>query len=150
MGTKIVLDSNTWDRLAVDEEARTRVRDMCLAGELQIVVPHRLARELADAPQFGGVPTWFESTFIPDSVAVVGEMMIGFARIGDGEIYTAHRGTKKAMADSIIVDGAATDADLYVSEDRRSREQYERLRPGHAMDFNEFRSSVLKLQPASS
>jgi hypothetical protein len=142
---KVVLDSNIWDLLASDDAARVRTHDLCQAGELQIVVPHRLARELDDAPQFRGVPDWFQTQVTPDSVGVIGEMMIGFAPIADGEIYAAHRGTKRAMADSIIVDGADTNADLYVSEDRRSREQYERLRPGRSMNFATFRVEVLRL-----
>ncbi len=144
--TRAVLDSNIWDELEMDAEARERTQSLCDAGELEILVPATLLRELNDSP-FDGVPTWFPTTIVSDSVFVLDHSRLdGTARLGEGEIFAAHRGESQNTADAIIVDAADSDADVFVSEDRRARFRYERLRDrGRALDFNRFRAEVLGL-----
>lgn len=143
--TKAILDANIWDRLAVDERARERIGCLCDAGELEIVVPNTLLRELKDGP-FGGVPVWFPTTLIDDSVFVLDYSLLDCARLGNGKVFTAHRGASKQIADAVIVDAVDTDADIFVSEDRRARERYANLRDrSRSLNYERFCKEVLGL-----
>jgi hypothetical protein len=145
MITKIVLDANIWDKLAVDEPARERIRSLCEVSSLEIIIPDTLLRQLEVSP-FGGVPDWFPTDVIPDSVFVLDHSRLGFARLGEGDVFTAHRGESQQISDAVIVDSADYDADLFVSEDRRARERYAKLRNrGRALDYARFRTEVLTL-----
>jgi hypothetical protein len=140
---KAVLDANIWDKLAQDDEARGRARLLCDAGDLEIVVPDTLLQQLEESP-FGGVPDWFPTSVIADSVFVLDHSRLDSARLGDGEMFTAHRGSSKQIADAAIVDAADTDADVFVSEDRRARERYAKLRDrGRSVDYARFRQEIL-------
>ena len=142
---KIVLDSNIWDKLAQDEMAKSRVQSLCGAGELQVLMPDTLLQQLKASP-FEGVPHWFPAELISDGVFVLGHSRLGFARLGDGTMFTAHRGASQQISDAVIVDVADTDADVFVSEDRRARERYARLRdPNRALDYARFRQEILGL-----
>jgi predicted nucleic acid-binding protein len=144
--TKAVLDTNIWDKLAVEDDARLRTVELCHRGELQIVVPHTLFRELLASP-FKGVPNWFETTtIIHDNTFVIGHSMIGFGQIGGGEVYKTHRASAKQIADSVIVDTADAAADIFVSEDRRSLSKYRRMRGAtRALDYRQFCVEILGL-----
>lgn len=143
--TRAVLDSNIWDRLAADAEGRVRACALCQARELEFVVPDTLVRELELSP-FNGVPNWFPARLTSDSVFVLDHSRLNGARLGDGATFAAHRGASQQTSDAIIVDAADTDADIFVSEDRRARERYAKLRDrGRALDYARFRSEVLGL-----
>lgn len=143
--SKAVLDTNIWDKLAGDDQARGRIRTLCEAGQLEIVVPDTLLQQLEASP-FSGVPEWFPTTVIADSVFVLDHSRLDFARLGDGDMFTAHRGASKQISDAIIVDAADNDADVFVSEDRRARERYAKLRDrGRALDYARFRVEILGL-----
>jgi hypothetical protein len=144
--TKVVLDANIWDKLAADELARERIRSLCEAAVLEVVVPHTLLQQLEASP-FAGVPDWFPTDVIPDSVSVLGHWRLGFARLGDGEIFTSHLGKSQQVSDAVIVDAADIDADAFVSEDRRARERYATtLRDrGRSLDSARFRAEILRL-----
>ena len=145
MVTKVVLDCNVWDCLAADQAARERVRVLCESGCVDVLVPDTLLQELRRSP-FNGVPDWFPTTRTSDSVFVLDHSRLGSARLGNGETYTAHRGRSKSVRDSIIVDCADIEADVFVSEDRRARSRYARLRgDGRSLDYPTFRSQVLNL-----
>ena len=143
--TKAVLDANIWDKLGGDDQARERVRSLCEAGELEIVVPDTLLQQLQASP-FGGVPEWFPTNVIADSVCVLDHSRLDFARLGDGDVFTAHRGASQQISDAVIVDAADNEADVFVSEDRRARERYATLRDrGRAFDYARFRAEILGL-----
>lgn len=142
---RAVLDANIWDKLAADEQARERIRSLCEALQLGIVMPDTLLQQLEQSP-FGGVPDWFPTDVIADSVFVLDHSRLDFARLGEGDVFTAHRGTSQQISDAVIVDAADSDADLFVSEDRRARERYAKLRdPTRALDYLRFRSEILGL-----
>jgi hypothetical protein len=135
---RVVLDANIWDKLALDEPARDRVRERCAAGILEIIVPDTLRRQLEVNP-FGGVPDWFPTSVIPDSVFVLDHSRLGFARLGEGDVFSAHRGESRQISDAVIVDAADNDADIFVSEDRRARGRYQNLRGGaRSLDYERF------------
>jgi hypothetical protein len=143
--TKVVLDANIWDKLAKDSEACERIRSMCEAAQLEVVVPDTLLRELEVSP-FGGVPDWFPTQLTSDNVFVCDHSRLGSARLGDGEIFSAHRGDSKKVSDAVIVDAADSDANVFVSEDRRARERYVMLRDrSKSLDYARFRSELLRL-----
>jgi len=142
---KAILDSDIWNERAVDLRVRERIRFLSEGGQLEIIVPDTLLRELNVSP-LGDVRRWFPVTNIPDRVAVVGHSRIGGARVEDGEIYSAHRGQSQQVPDAVIVDAADTDADVFVSQDRRARERYARMRnAGRSLDYARFYSEVLGL-----
>ena len=142
---KAVLDTNIWNKLGGDDQARGSIRTLCEAGELAIVVPDAVRQQLEAGP-FSGVPEWFPATVIADSVFVLDHSRLGFARLGDGGMFTAHRGASTQVSDAMIVDAADNDADVFVSEDRRARERYATLRDrGRALDYARFRVGVLGL-----
>lgn len=143
--TKLVLDTNIWNKLDLDAEARERMRHLCESGKLEIIVPDTVEQELAGSP-FRGIRDWFPVSDIPDSVFILDHSRLDHARLGEGKMFTAHRGKKKRVKDSVIVDTADTDADVFVSEDRRARRQYAKLRSdGRAMDYARLRTEILGL-----
>jgi hypothetical protein len=143
--TKLVLDCNIWDKLGNDAPARARIRALCEAGSLTIIVPHTLVEELAASP-FAGVPDWFPVAHITDSVFIFDHSRLDSARLGDGEIFAAHRGKSQQIADAVLVDAADTDADIFVSEDRRARKHYAELRDaGRSLNYARFRAEILGL-----
>lgn len=142
---RIVLDCNIWDELNVDDRARERTLELCESGEVEVVVPETLRQQL-DASPFNGIPNWFPTTLLPDSVFVLDHCLLGLARLGSGETYTSHKGDSKQISDAVIVDCADTDADVFVSQDRRARERYAGIRDrGRALDYSRFRADVLRL-----
>jgi hypothetical protein len=142
---KVVLDANIWDKLARDDDACERIRSMCESHLLEVVVSDTLLRELKASP-FPGVPHWFPAQLTSDSVFVLDHSRLGFARLGDGEIFSAHRGDSKKVSDAVIVDAADSDADVFVSEDRRARDRYAMLRDwSKSLDYKRFRNEILGL-----
>jgi hypothetical protein len=142
---RAVLDANIWDKLTADEQARAAIQSLCEARELEIIVPDTLLQELEESP-FGGIPDWFATNVIADSVFVLDHSRLDFARLGEGDIFTAHRGTSQKISDAVIVDAADNDADIFVSEDGRARERYAKLRDkGRAFDYARFRAEILGL-----
>ena len=145
MTTTVVLDSNIWDKLAVDHGAIECIRKLCDAGRLQVLIPHTLFLELAASP-FGGVPPWFPTHEIADGVFLPNHSRPGHARPGDGKAFSAHLGDSNKIADAVIVDAADIDADLFVSEDNRARARYAALRNGaRSLDYSAFRHAILGL-----
>ena len=144
--TRIVLDANIWDKLSSDDEARERVRALCEDEQtLEIIVPATLARELEASP-FGGVPDWFPTNQITDSVFVLDHTPLGEGRLGDGDTFAEHRGSSGEIADAVIADAVATDADVLVTEDKRARKRYREIKgKAHALDWAAFRGRVLGL-----
>jgi hypothetical protein len=117
---KIFLDANIYDKLCDDLDARTRVANGVASGRIQIVATPVLAGEMIDSP-FGGFPNYFAVSIVPETVAVLGHARVGMARLGTGEVYTAHRGASGKIQDAIMADSAEKVADMFVSEDARCR-----------------------------
>ena len=141
----VVLDSNIWDKLDVDELARESIRLLVKNDQLEVLVPDTLLRDL-EASQFDGVPDWFPTSVVADGVFVLDHSRLGCARLGDGSVYEDHKGESRQVSDAVIVATVDAEADLFVSEDRRARNRYTRLRgEGRSLDYQRFRSDVLGL-----
>lgn len=144
--TRVVLDANVWDSLALFKEVQDRIRVLCIAGEMTIVMPDTLHRELKESP-FQGIPDWFPVRIVSDSVFVLDHSVLNHARLGEGEIYREHLGESKQRNDAIIVDAADSDADIFVSEDRRARKRYAAIRGSEkSLDFSAFCIKFLGLE----
>ena len=144
-GTKALLDTNVWDKLALDASARNKIRTLCEIGAHEIVVPNTLLRELEESP-FGGVPEWFPVTLITDSVGVWDHSQWDHARFSDGKMFRDHCGGSQNVSDAVIVSSADGDADIFVSEDNRARNRYATLRgKQRSLCYSEFRANVLVL-----
>ena len=143
--TKVVLDCNVWDKLALFTEAQNRIRRLCFAGEMEIVVPDTLHRELKVSP-FQGIPDWFPVRIVSDSLFVLDHSRLNHARLGEGNVYREHLGESTSRNDAIIVDTTDTDAAFFVSEDIRARTRYAALRGSEkSMGFDEFCKRFLGL-----
>lgn len=116
----VLLDTNIYDKLALDGTVRSRVVDLIDRGDLCLIATPMVVDELAASP-IGGLPDWFSIIVKPESVAVVGFWHIGEARLGEGEVYAQHRGSSNKVPDGIIANSADALADIFVSEDSRSR-----------------------------
>ena len=118
--TRVMFDTNVYDKLAVDVDCRARVANLVATQRLSVIATPIIVDELAAGP-FGGLPDWFPIVVEPESVAVLGFARLGMARLGDGDVYTRHRGASKNIKDGIVADSADALADILVSEDGRCR-----------------------------
>lgn len=144
--TKVVLDSNVWDKLALSTEAQNRILSLCNDRRMEILVPDTLHQELMSSP-FKGIPDWFPIRIITDSVFVLNQSWLNHARLGEGKVYKQHLGESSQRKDAIIVDTTDTDADFFVSEDIRARTRYAALRGSEkSMNFREFCKRFLGLE----
>ena len=138
MSTTVLLDTNVYDLLAADAVTRGSVAVAVSSGQILVIATPKVVDELSDSP-FEGLPKWFPIETVVESVAVLGHWRLGLAALGEGEVYTAHRGRSRKVADAIIADSADCHADVLVSEDGRVRRRLAgvstRCRP---MDYAEF------------
>lgn len=136
------LDGNVYNRLAADEPVRERLALLITTGRARVIATPIVADELSKSP-FGGFPNWFAVQVEPEAVAVLGYARYGMARLGGGETYLAHRGSSRSDSnntrDAIIAQSAESLADLFVSEDRRSRRRLVEMgRQCRALAYEEF------------
>ncbi len=148
----MLLDTNVYDCLYGDAEAREWLARLIAADRVCVIATPKVHDELAAGP-FGGIPDWFPVQQAIESVAVVNHWRVGEAALGDGQVFAAHRGESKKVADAIIADSANTYADTLVPGDERLRKRFTRIsRRCAALDFDEFRVWLKELdtiaQPA--
>lgn len=124
--TTILLDKNIYDKLQADAEVRTSLRTLVDRGLVRVIATPMVLDELRRGP-FGGLPCWFPVAVEAESVTVLGYATLDMTELGDGQIYTEHRGESKKIPDGIIADSADALADIFVSEDRRCRERLKRI-----------------------
>ena len=120
--TTLLLDGNIYNKLRDDLEARTALADRVQAGEVRVFATPIVIDELNESP-FRGIPNCFHVDLEPESVVVLGYARFGMARLGNGEVFAAHRGASKKTKDAIMADSADSLADLFVSEDSRCRKR---------------------------
>lgn len=125
--TKIIFDTNIYDRIGDDEASRLKVCELSDSDFICIIVTPKIIDELIQS-LFGGLPDWFPICYEPENVAVCGHARSGMARLGEGRDYTEHRGDSNNIADAIISDSAAAMADIVVSEDQRLVKRFNDLR----------------------
>lgn len=141
--TTVLFDSNVYDKLEDDREARSAIRILSSSGKIRVIATPRVQDELTDSP-FGGLPKWFPVTVESESVAVLGFWRLGMARLGVGRVYKEHRGDSKQAADAVIADSADDLVDIFVSEDRRARKRLNAIsRRCTAKSYGEFRVWIL-------
>jgi hypothetical protein len=83
----VVFDCNVFDEIARDKAGQRRIQEMVTNGALIVLIPPTLRDELANSP-FRGVPAWFRSQPVPDSVFILDHSHLDEACLGDGQIYT--------------------------------------------------------------
>lgn len=138
----VLLDCHIYDKLAIDRETCGAVRSLVDRGVIRIIATPMVLDELRESP-FGGIPDWFPVVVEAESVTVLDYAHLGMTALGDGEVYTAHRGASQKIPDAIIADSANSLADLLVSEDRRCRERLKRIATRcKGLDYGEFREWV--------
>jgi len=142
---KILLDGNIYNRLKIDEICRETISKLIKNKSVQIITTPVIRKELSDSP-FKGIPDWFPVMPHLEAVAIVGEFMVGEAILGDGEVYTEHRGESMKVRDGIIAQSAHSYADIFVTDDNRCRKRFQQIKGDCiAMDYADF-SAWLKSQ----
>jgi hypothetical protein len=116
---KVILDSNIYDRLHGDVDARALARRLIDRGNLIVVVTRTIAEVLYESP-FQGVPDFFPTEYEGNTVSQCGIMCCG-DHIGPGDVFDAHLGNSRKVNDALIADAASWFADQLVSEDLRLR-----------------------------
>ena len=142
---KVILDSNVYDHLVADADALARTKELVEAGALLIICPATVRHEL-DASPYGRVPPEIPVVHETDSVFVWDHSHWDEARLGDGTAYNLHKGNSKKVADAVFAECAITDADLFVTNDKRARKRAKDI--GYdcfSLSYEEFRAQVLKL-----
>jgi predicted nucleic acid-binding protein len=145
MAKTLLLDVNIYNKLEADPGARATLAHAINAGLARVIATPIVVDELRESP-FGGLPNWFPIKLEVENVAVVGYWRIGMARLGDGGVYTAHRGQSNKIPDAIIADSADSLADILVSDDHRCRKRLAEITSRcMAMDYQEFLTWVREL-----
>jgi len=122
MTKTVLLDGNIYNRLDTDPGTRSKLQQLIAAGAVRVIATPVLVDELTASP-FGGLPNWFPVEVEAESTSVLGYARLGMARLGEGDIYTKHRGDSRKIPDAIIADSAHSLADVLVSDDRRCRQR---------------------------
>ena len=136
--SRVLLDTNVYDRLAVDLSSRDRLCSSITCGRVTIIVSARIVSELAAGP-LASVPDWLPVEHVVDSVFALGFGQLGGVRLGQGDVFRAHIGQSKQFSDAIIADTVSAEADVFVSDDKRCRTRVKRAIPLlHTMSFDEF------------
>jgi hypothetical protein len=134
----VLLDGNVYDKLQADVKTRRAVQKLISCGLVKVIATPIVHIELKKSP-FGGFPNWFPIVLEAENVMVLGYATLGMTRLGEGEVYSEHRGESKKIPDAILADSADGLADILVSEDRRCRERLKRISTRcRGMDYQEF------------
>ena len=121
-----LLDGNIYDKLEKDADTRNLIAQLCDQGKLRIIATPIVEDELKLSP-FGGIPKWFPVEVLAEGVFVLDYAHLDAARLGEGRVYSEHRGTSNKIPDGILADSADAFADLLVSEDNRCRNRLSAL-----------------------
>jgi hypothetical protein len=134
----VLLDGNVYDKLQADVKTRSALQKLVSRGLVKVIATPIVRDELKRSP-FGGFPDWFPVVLEAENVTVLGYATLGMTRLGEGEVYSDHRGESKKIPDAIIADSADGLADILVSEDRRCRERLKQISTRcKGMDYEEF------------
>lgn len=144
----VFLDSNIYDRLAVDPGRCFHLRELIHKDLVEVLVSPVVHDQLRASP-FKDLPSLFPVRLISEAVAVVGVAKAGLARPGNGDTYKKHRGTSNQYEDAIIADTAHCDADIFVSEDNRCRKRLKTISSTlECLDYDEFAAWLESHHPA--
>ena len=139
---KVILDCNIYDKLSEDENIRMLLASLVISREIAVIATPIVIDELRDS-RFEGLPSWFPIVVEDESVFVLVFARLDSARLGDGEVFSKHRGSSIKTKDAIIADSAATIADLFVSEDKRCRKRLDEMNTKcRALTYDEFRDLI--------
>ncbi|MDO8444776.1 MAG: hypothetical protein Q7T53_01495 [Deltaproteobacteria bacterium] len=135
---KVIFDCNVYDKLYHCPDLQGKISRLISENKLMVMVTSTIRRELEISP-FKGVPEWFHTEIIGDSVFLSEYSLTDVDRVGEGDIYDVHKGHSKNFRDAIIADTAHTDADIFVSEDNRCRQRFKKISDScKSMSFSEF------------
>ena len=142
---KIIFDSNIYDKLNNRPDLQEKIRHLTNENKLTILVPSTINRELENSP-FKGVPNWFRTEKIGDSVFTLDYSQLDEDRLGKGDIYKNHKGRSSKFRDAIITETAETDADIFVSEDKRCQKRLKDISDlCQSMTFDEFQNWITNI-----
>lgn len=141
MLTSAVLDTNIYDRLAVDAATVQVIREQVGEGRLQIIVPRTVAQELWMSP-FKGVPSFFPYVLRGNTVGRIG-LMTCVDSIGAGQTFDAHLGRSRRINDALIADAADWIAQWLVSQDAQLRSRFSKVAVTcEALSYDQFKERL--------
>jgi len=134
----VLLDGNVYDKLQTDAKTRGTLQTLVARGLVKVIATPIVRDELKRGP-FGEFPDWFPVVLEAENVTVLGYASLGMTRLGEGDVYSEHRGESKKIPDAIIADSADGLADILVSDDGRRRERLKKISTRcRSMDYEEF------------
>jgi predicted nucleic acid-binding protein len=122
---KIILDTNIYDKLDSDINAQVKLKELTDKSKLVVIVTRTIFEELEKSP-FGGIPSFFKTKYIGNTVSRSGLMCSGDS-LGSGVLFDAHLGKSTKINDALIVDAADLKADYLISEDKRLKSRMARV-----------------------
>lgn len=122
---KIILDSNIYDKLAIDIASQMKIRKLVDESKIVVIVTRTIFEELLRSP-FGEIPKFFKTEYTGNTVGRCGIMCAGDS-IGAGTIFDAHLGSSKKLNDALIADASDWKADYLISEDSRLQKRMRNL-----------------------
>jgi hypothetical protein len=117
---RYVIDTNIHDLIADTPGANALVQRLVAAGRIELIVTHLQQDELSNASparrqKLREIPT----TQVPTADFILGVSRLDHARLGDGQVLEAVRGTPTHTIDGEIAATAALEGAWLVTEDRR-------------------------------
>ncbi len=142
---KVILDTNIYDKLDCDINAQVKLKELIDKGKLVVIVTRTIFEELKESP-FGGIPSFFKTKYIGNTVSRSGLMCSGDS-LGTGDLFDSHLGKSTKINDALIVDAADLKADYLVSEDKRLKKRMARVSQNcEVLSYSDF---VTKLNKAT-
>jgi predicted nucleic acid-binding protein len=134
---KVMLDTNIFDKLEVDEKVRFLLKSLISRSLLTVVMPRSVVEELSRSPMSQVCHSFFPITYTGNTVDNI-EMAVCDS-MGSGETFLNHLGISKNFNDAYIVDASEYYADWLVSEDQRFKKRAEKFTHSiKVMDYAEF------------
>ena len=145
---RIVLDTNIFDKLEVDDKTLTFLNELSSNEVVEVVVPYVVLAELQDS-RHRGIPDWVHATPVLDSVSVL-PFKLGTSALGVAKTYGDHLGESEKRSDAKIADAANAYAEVFVSEDNRCRKRAITAAPNClSIDYDGFRAWLERLKPGA-
>lgn len=154
MVTRIMIDSNIYDKLDESIDIHTNVKQLIAAGKLELITTHIQNDQIADIgdDEIRSALQSVTAKKIPTEAAVWGVSKFDEAKYGDehtNEIVDALSiGNPRHKADALIGTTAILTADIFVTEDKTFGKRLRSLRtPLSVLEFEEFAEWLKKISP---
>ncbi len=137
---RIIFDNNIYDCIK-EHSLQEKIRNLVESQIVTVILPTTSNRERGEIPD-KSIPAWFKTEEIGDTVFIADYSRVDIDCLGDGVIFTKHKGGSHKIADAVIADCANAYADIFVSEDKRARNRLENISKCKVMTFVQFKQWI--------